>query len=265
MITSRGCPFRCIFCDHSVFGKSYRTHSAEYVINEIEDIIKKYKVKELSFADDNFMLDHNRVRKICDLIKERDIDITWTCQGHVGNSNLELFKQMKKSGCWLFHMGIESGNAKVLKDIKKDITKEQVISTTKTAKKAGIQTWGFFILGHPTDTYNTMMDTINFASFLPLDYVGFNIAVPYPGSELYKIAKKYGTFKNKCFSDYMVDPNDPVFIPKTTTKEELLTLKRRAYRKFYMRPSQIFNHIKNIENLHDIEKYLLGAINLIKR
>lgn len=265
MITSRGCPFRCIFCDHSIFGKSYRTHSAEYVIDEIESLVEKYKIKEISFSDDNFMLDRDRVKKINNLIKERNLNITWTCQGRVGNADLELFKQMKKSGCWLFHMGIESGNSKVLKDIKKDITKNQVIETTKIAKKAGIQTWGFFILGHPTDTYDTMMDTINFAASLPLDYVGFNIAVHYPGSELYKTAKKHGKFKSNNFSDYMVDPNNPVFIAKNTTKEELMYLKRLAYRKFYFRLNLMINHLRNIENIHDIEKYIYGAINMLKR
>ncbi|MDD5650162.1 MAG: radical SAM protein, partial [Candidatus Nanoarchaeia archaeon] len=163
IISSRGCPFQCIFCDRNIFGNKFRARSAKNVLEEVDYLIKNYKVKEIKFIDDTFTINKQRVLDICKLLMERKYNLIWSCSIRADTVDKELLTTMKKAGCWFVSLGVESGNEKVLRDIKKNLTKDQIRNACKLAKEAGLKTRGFFIIGHPTDTKETIRETIDFA------------------------------------------------------------------------------------------------------
>lgn len=257
MITSRGCPFNCLFCDR-VFGKKYRTHSPSYVVAEIEHLVSKYGIREIHFVDDLFLLSPERTKEICKLIEERGMDISWSCNGRINvlHKYKELIPIIKKAGCWYISFGLESGNQKVLDFIRKKITLEQTRDVIKWVHDAGIMTRGFFMIGHPVDTKETIRDTINFAKSLPLDGVQFSVTLPYPGTELYDVAIQHGTFDQDAYDRMSsMTPGDPVYVPEGLTKEYLKNIQRQAYREFYFRPSYMRRQLKNIKDIASLKKY----------
>jgi len=153
MITTRGCPYACLFCEH-VFGRKYRGHSAEYIINEIEHLQKEYGIKEIQFVDDTFLLDPQKIKTFCNLILEKGIDLTWSCHGRIDviYQNMELINLIKKAGCWYISFGIESGNKDILTFLRKGINFKQVNEVINQVNKSGIFTKGYFMIGNPTET-----------------------------------------------------------------------------------------------------------------
>ena len=198
-ITSRGCPYNCVFCSiHLHMGRKWRAHSAEYVINHIDYLVKKYGVKHISFEDDNFTLDMDRITKILQGIIQRNLKITWDTPNGVRADRLDenLARLMKKSGCQELIFGVESGDQQVLnKIIKKNLNLEAVIKAVKICQKLKIKTQAFFVIGFPGEKINDMRKTMDFALSLRKKYgvkSGLLIATPLIGTELYDICKKNG-------------------------------------------------------------------------
>jgi len=257
IISSRGCPNRCIFCDNSISRKKVRMHSPERVVKEIELLINKYGVKELDFVDDNFTLDPERILNICKLIRDKDISISWRCLARVDTISKALLKEMKKSGCWLIAYGIESGNQNILNYIQKDINLNQIKKAVKLTNEAGIETFAYFMLGFPIDTKQTIDDTIKFALSLNLDYITFNKTVIYPGTKLYKTLleshsiDKINWFENSLKYTY--------YHPNISSKE--LEFKRRgAYLHFYIRPSYLFKKLRRVNSFTQVIKLNMQLI-----
>lgn len=197
MVTSRGCPHRCIFC--SIFltmGRTFRTRSPEHVVNEIEHWYNKYGYRRFAFNDDVFNFDKERVKKICDLIVERGLKIQWELRNgiRVDKVDLEMFQKMKKAGCIYIAFGIESGVQDVLNKMKKGATIEQIKRAAQLAHEAKLPAGGFFIIGLPGDNMENFKQTLKLAQELPLEEVRFYSALPYIGTEFYDIAKKNGWF-----------------------------------------------------------------------
>lgn len=188
VMTSRGCPFTCDFCSRPVFGNRFRTRSAENIVDEVE------KVQELGydriwFADDCFTLNRKRLIDICDEITRRGIGISWECLSRVDTIDSETATKMREAGCIRLYFGIESGNDQVLRLMQKQITTNQARRAVITAKHSGIQVGAFFIIGYPNETDQTILDTVKFASSLPLDYLSFTMPYPIPGTPLYERVK----------------------------------------------------------------------------
>ncbi len=268
VITSRGCPYNCLFCTR-VFGKFYREHSAEYVVNEVEHLINKYKIKEIHFVDDLFIFNKKRIEKICQLIKERKIDITWSCNARIDiiYNNMDIIKKIKNSGCWYISFGIESGNEDVLKYIRKGITLHQVRAVVNKLHKYGIFTKGYFMIGHPIDTKKSVEDTIRFAKSIPLDGVQFSLTVPYPGSELFEVAKKQkkSFFDSDNYNNMSSHSNTPVYVPDGLSMEYLKKIQKRAYKDFYFRHEYILRQMLKIKNIITLKKYVRSGLNYLKR
>ena len=257
MVTSRGCPYGCIFCDKSVFGRSYRTHSPGYVVDEIEMLINEFKINEIWFVDDTFTLDNKRAEKICDMIVERGLDVNWSCLGQVSSVSPDLLKAMAKAGCWLISYGIESGNQAILDNAKKCITLKQVEQAVRWTRDAGIESKGFFILGLPKETIQTMDDTINFAKSLPLDQALFTIATPMPNTEMYSYAVENNLmFEGVDWSQHTM--LNPIYAPLGLTGEILQKKNREGWYKFYLRPGYILSQILNLRSLDDLKRKLIG-------
>jgi len=263
IVTSRGCPNKCTFCDHGVFGNRFRGHSAKRIIDEIKMLIKDFDAKEISIVDDNFTVDKMRVFEFCRLLKKNRITIPWNARISGNTITKKMLKVMKETGCWYIEIGIETGSPRVLKDIKKGTTLEKIEDTVKYANKIGIEVKGFFIIGNPTDTKESIEQTIKFAKKIPLTDIVTTIFTPFPNTEAYSQSKKYGKILHNLdwtkFNNWEV-----VFLPKNLTKEQIEYYLKRFYREFYFRPAIIWRHLKQINNWLAIKRYFRGAKVLIK-
>ena len=263
-ITSRGCPYHCIFCDNNVFGYTFRGHNPEYVVNEMELLRYKYKMKEIMFYDDTFTLNKKRVLDICDEIIKRKLDLIWSAGARVNTVDKNLLSKMKKAGCWNVSYGIETGNPRIMKFIKKGIDLSQVRKIVKESVDVGLEVRGLFMLGHPTETSKTLRDTIEFAKSLPFHSVNFTITHPVMGTELYGIADKYGYFNREKPEEGTGHPSDPIFVPHGLTKKKLLDAQRKGYLEFYLNPIRILRILGKINSLHDIKRYSRGFPVILK-
>ncbi|MCP4162182.1 MAG: radical SAM protein [Deltaproteobacteria bacterium] len=258
MITSRGCPYQCIFCDNNTFGRKTRFFSAEYVVEEIKDVIKNYGAKEIAFLDDTFVIDKKRLYKIFELLNNENIKFPWTCMTRVNNVDYEILKFMKDNGCWQIRFGIESGNQEVLDFIKKGITLKQVRDVTKWCRELKMVTTGFFMIGHHIDTKDTIDDTIKFALSLPLTDITATINTPIPGTESYNKARNYGTYDEKDWTS--LNYWTPIFVPKELSREYMLEKQSEIYRRFYIRPQIIYRQLLKIRSLKTLLSLVKSAM-----
>jgi radical SAM superfamily enzyme YgiQ (UPF0313 family) len=238
-LSSRGCPGQCIFCA-KLYGNCLRSYSSERLIKVVGYLMKNYGIKHIDFYDDNFVIFRERLKKFCGYIIENDIDITWTCLSRVDHINEEILKLMYNAGCRKLEFGIESGNQKILDFERKGITLEQIRRAVEMTKEAKIEAAGFVILGHPNETKETMKETIDFVKSLWLNDCFFSYMTPYPGTELYKIAKKYGKFKE----DWSIMNQGSIsFIPRGLTENDLREYYKKGMIEFYFRPRIIFHYL----------------------
>lgn len=236
LITSRGCPFGCIFCTiHLVMQRGWRSRSPHRVIEEIEFLINNYGIEHLDIEDDNFTLDKDRAKKILDLMAEKKINIQWSTPNGIRADTVdeELIEKMKASGCTRTIVAPESGNQHVVdKIIKKGIDLEKVVQTVKWCKKYKLLTEAFFVLGFPGETIAQMNDTIRYAKKLKklgVDDCAFYIATPFFGTELYKIAKENGYLDKDITSDKLNTLSGEVLIETADfTKAELVNIWQQA-------------------------------------
>ena len=262
VISARGCPNKCIFCDTSVFSRQIRFHSAEYVLEMIGYLVKRFGVREVVFEDDQFLIKKGRVAEICEGFLTAKWGISWCCSGRVNSVNdLELLKLMKRSGCWQISYGIESGNQHILNFAKKGITIEQIERAVRLTRESGILSKGYFIFGLPHENEKSMKNTIRFAKSIPLNDMSIFTLTPFPGSEMYDIAEKHGTIEKDFEKMNLLDV---VYVPNGLSKENLLDFQRRFMREFYMRPRIIVNYVgrllKNPSNLLNMVRAFKGFV-----
>ncbi|MDO8785477.1 MAG: radical SAM protein [Syntrophales bacterium] len=234
VVTSRGCPNRCTFCGHSVFGRTFRQRSPENIAAEIELLYHHYLVREIAFVDDTFTILPERIFDLFRILNHKSIRFPWTCMSRINTVVFETIKFMKDQGCWHISFGIESGNADILRLIRKDISLAETKKVVGWCRQLGIRTKGFFIIGHPGETLTTIDQTIRTALDLPLDDVVVTLNTPLPGTEQYQTATDYGSMERGNWSRFNMW--NPVFVPKGLTKEILLGKHREFYRRFYLRP-----------------------------
>jgi anaerobic magnesium-protoporphyrin IX monomethyl ester cyclase len=234
MITSRGCPYNCIFCSiHVVMGKKWRGRSPENVIEEIENVVQTYHVKQIDFLDDNMTLNTKRMAAICDLIVKRGLDIEWYTPNGIRADTLDenLLRKMKASGCKKIRIAPESGVQRVVdKIIKKDLDLKKVENAVILSKKVGIKVGCFFIIGLIGETKEDIEATIKYAyklKKLGADSFYFSYATPLYGTELYEQAKS-GGFIRDCFSDEALAAVEPLIETPEFTADDLRELCARA-------------------------------------
>lgn len=244
MMSSRGCPFNCTFCASSkICGKKWRGKSPERVLEQIKLLRKDYGVREIEMLDDTFVLDKSRAEKICDLIIDEDLDVSWSCSSRVDTINQSLAEKLKEAGCHTIYLGIESGVQEILDRLKKGITIEQVRNTVNSIKEVGLNAMGSFILGAPGETKKQLGKTVDFAKELGLTLAQFTVFTPYPGTEAYENAEKDDSIETKDWSKFTT--MEPVMKRKELDRDELKNSMRLAYLQFYLRPSYVWKAIKN--------------------
>ena len=250
MITSRGCPGRCIYCAvKTVWGKKWRCRSPQNVVDEIEFLMKKYDVGEIHFLDDSISVKKKRLEGICDEILSRKIDIKWTTPNGIAIWLLDetLVKKMKKAGCYRLTFGLESGNAETLQYLGKKYNLDHAKRVIKYAHRIGLWTIGTFIIGSPYEKIESIEDTLNLALESYLDFAVFYIANPFPGTDMYEIYKKEG---------FLTDFADDQIVRGTDTKyfshKELIELQGKAFSSFLksrvLKPWRFLNKIRSVED-----------------
>jgi anaerobic magnesium-protoporphyrin IX monomethyl ester cyclase len=261
MITSRGCPGRCTFCKGNFLGEKIRFKSAKKIIDEIMFLQKNYGIKDITFYDDTFTTNRMRVKEICSLILQNEIDLTWCCFSRVDTVDLELLKEMQKAGCYQVMYGVESGDEEILKNLNKKIDFKKVEETVLATKKAGMEVRLAFMIGNPGDTEETIKKTIKYAIFLDPDLVTFNIATPYPGTEMFDWAEKNNCLIHKNWTEY--DLSKPVMNLPTVSSEKVIEYYKKAYRQFYLRPGYILKRMIKIRSWEDFKRNLIPFMSFI--
>ncbi|MFH1328016.1 MAG: radical SAM protein [Candidatus Bathyarchaeota archaeon] len=205
IISSRGCPFQCIFCSQT-FGRTWRGHSAKYVISEIQEMVERHGLRSLRFMDDNPFVKKDRMIEICDLIIDRGlfkkINIDFNSGIRADLIDDELLIKMKKASVKTVYIGLESADENVLKGIKKGVTAEQVKEAVNLCKKHHIFVEIFVTIGMPNDSFEANKRTIDFAKKMNVDLVIPAIAMPYPGTPLFDWVDKSGRWLNKDYSTW---------------------------------------------------------------
>lgn len=249
MISSRGCPYSCIFCDKNVFGSRWRARSAEQVLSEIDTVVKDYGVQTLIFYDDLFTLKPDRLRAICEGLIARKYNLTWKAEGRVDLADAELLRLMRRAGCDTLAYGVESANPKGLEYLGKRTTPDQIRKAFQATRAAGIKTVGYFILGIPVETYEDALRTIRFATEIKTDYAQFSILSPMPGTRLYKEAVERGWYREIAAQN--VNDKDrlrPVVISENWDEGRLIAIVRQAHRMFYLRPGYVWHSLVGIRS-----------------
>jgi len=234
MITSRGCPFRCSFCDKSVGGSRWRARTAIEVVDELVHMNREFGIQFVNFYDDNFTLHRARVVAICEEILGRGLRISWKCEGRVDGVDLELLQLMKKAGCITVAYGVESGNAKSLALLRKDVSIEKSRQAFAETKQAGLRSLAYMILGVPGETAADVRASIRFSKDLKADYVQFSSLTAMPGTDITAQFASKSSVKN---------PLDRDIQRETLTdlhEEELSMLMKEAWVGFYLRPRSLF-------------------------
>lgn len=260
ILTSRGCSGKCTFCDLSLFRNYCRSFSAEYVLEMIRVLRDNYGIREISIHDDNFLMYRPRLLKLCELLIDKEWNLSWSCNGRVDQVTPEVLHFMHRAGCWQIGYGIESGSDEILERIKKGVNLEQITRAVHWTREAGIRVRGYFMLGCPGETRETIMKTINFAKTSGVDDFQITYFTPFPGSESFRNAEKYGKFTK----DYRrMNTWFPVFIPEALTRETLESYYRKAFREFYLRPKTIWSYLKMVRNTRHFLHLLQGLRGLL--
>jgi len=192
VLSSRGCPYNCSYCFKGIAGRTYRQRSPEQLLDELSQLVTEYGYHNVYFVDDLFTFDAEWVTAVANGMLDRDLDLRWQCLSRVDRVTLQELQLMQRAGCRELHYGIESGNPEVLAQIGKHITMEQVRDAVRWTRQAGILAKGYFMLGLPGDTEETMRQTIQFAGELDLDQAMFSLTTPFPGTRLWEeAAQKY--------------------------------------------------------------------------
>ena len=266
LITSRGCVFWCDFCSTvRMFGRGYRWRSPKNVVDEMQLVHDKYGVEQVTFYDDAFSVDRNRVLKICEELHARKLDMTWDCGTRVDMVDRDLLKTMRDAGCIAVWLGVESGSEAILGAMNKKIKLDQTRLAYKTAHDVGLMTIANVVLGFPGETEQTAKETIRFVKELNPDDVGFYVATPYPGTPMYDQVIKNGWLRVTDFDKY--DTAGPTFETPWLSMEKLAEIRYKAYQQFYLRPGYVFKMMRRggtygISAVKTSGAYLLRALHL---
>jgi len=266
MFSSRGCPFKCTFCNRAHLGKVFRARSAKNVVDEMEEC-KRKGIEEIFIYDDTFTIKRQRVIDICSEIKNRDLKINWDVRARVDTVDKEMLKEMKETGCQRIHYGVEAGTQKILNILRKGITLKQAEKAFELTKKAGIETLAYFMIGSPQETKEDILQTIKFAKKIKPDFVCFSITTPYPLTELYSLGLKEKILPYDYWQKFAQNPQ-PDFVPfvweEKISRQELFSLLKKAYRSFYLRPSYVLQKILQIKSVRELLNKAKTALGVLK-
>lgn len=256
MFTSRGCPFKCSFCNRPHLGKKFRAHSAERVIEEFENCLS-LGIHEFLIYDDTFTVNKRRVKDVCRVAIEKKLDIGFDIRARVDTIDEEMLILLKKAGCRGIHYGIEAGTEKILKVLNKGISLDKAKEVFDLTKKHKMQTLAYFMIGAPTETIDDINETFRVARWLKPDFLHMTILTPFPGTPIYLDGLDSGAIKIDYWREFSKNPTKefvPPFWDENFSKEQLQELIVKGYKSFYIRPSYIIKKIFSVNSLGEFRR-----------
>ena len=265
IISSRGCPYQCSYCDRSVFNRGFRFNSPEYIVEHLTMLNRDYGIRHVFFYDDLFTTDRRRVAEFCELKEKRRLSVGYNCIARLEHVDRELLQLLKRSGCWQVNFGIESGDPEVIKKHRKFYGLDEVQRKLQLVKDTGMRVKGLFMVGLPGETEASIRRTIDYALALPLDEINVTMFTPFPGAPVYPTIREHGTFNEEW---PLMNCVNPVFIPHGMTREQLQSLYDEFIRRFYRRtrihwgyttmlwksPHSILSFLKNLPAIIRLER-----------
>ncbi len=244
IVTSRGCPAGCTYCiKHVSYQYTVRLRSPQSLMEELWQL-KKLGMNNIHMYADLFTVNREQVMGLCQRMIDEKINIKWTCNSRVDYVDEEMLALMGKAGCRLISWGIESGNEEILKKARKGADPAKAERALRWARQAGIMNWGYFIIGLPGETEETIRDTIEFAKKLPLDIALFHVAAPYPGTPFFFQVVKNNWFRPGTRWEQVDMDKGTVLDYENLSAERLLYWQRRAFREWAFRPGPILTYLK---------------------
>lgn len=259
---ARGCPFHCFFCLATpVSGAKVRTRSPENIVAELKECVEKYNIKNFLFWSDIFNFNREWTLELCQKIIESGLKITWSSNTRADTMDDEMAKMMYKSGCRLVSIGVESGSQKMLDNIGKKITLDDIRNTVKILKKNKIKIYNYFVIGLPWETEETVEETIKFAIELDSNFISFYTATPLPGTKYFAYA-----MLNKLVDgnlDFRSAYYEPVVRSEHLSKERIFELHKQAVKRFYLRPKFILKTLLSLRSFAEVKNYFIAGMNLL--
>ncbi len=268
IITSRGCPFQCAFCDRplSPITSRFRYRSPANVVDELEECIG-LNIKDFLFYDDTFTVKRDRVLAICEEILLRDLKIRWDIRTRVDLVDAEMLRMMKKAGCQAIHYGVEAGNDRILKIINKGFSVSKVREIFRLTQTIGIETLAYFMIGLPYERESDIQDTFDLARELKPDYAHISIFSPYPGTALYNMGLENGIIKEDIWRDFASDPKDGFRIPvweEYFTRDQLYEMIVKFYKSFYLRPFYWMSRLTRIRSGAEFQRKIRAGLSVAR-
>lgn len=268
MMSSRGCPMKCVFCDRPHLGKTFRFRSAGSVVDEMEDCVAR-GIGEIFMYDDTFSINRRRILDIRDEILHRGLKVNWDVRARADNLDEEVAAAMKEAGVVRMHIGVESGSQRVLDAMQKGITVEQAYEAFELCRKFGVTGLAYFMMGNPGETREDVELTMKFIRDCAADYAHIAVTTPFPGTQLYRMGLERGVFSRDHWKEFAADPNESFHPPPWTENfegEQLERMRRRGYRLFYSRPGRVLRQLAGIRSFREFKtKTSLGLKMLFGR
>jgi len=264
MSTSRGCPFKCSFCQSSWEAVYWRQRSAEKVFEEVRLLYERYGVRHIYFQDDDFCANPDRVIAICRMIKEAKLDLAWECLTRVTQAKEDMLKEMAEAGCRTILYGVETGYEEGFKRINKPISLQMVIGAVRRTQEHGILVRTSYIMGFPWEGEKEMRETIRFAKKVDADLTYFNIINPYPGTPIYDEIVSKGLFLDpENFDNHIIHGTDPMIRTEKLTAKQVRYWVGRAVLEFYLRPSFLLRRLFKVRSWQEFKANFAGGNDLL--
>ena len=265
---SRGCPYHCFFCLASpVSGTNVRMRSPENIIRELRLCIEKYGIRDFIFWSDIFSMSKQWVMELCRAIIDSGLKFTWSANTRADTIDIEMAEYMRKAGCVMVSVGVESGNQEILNKTGKGITIEQIRETFRIFKKAGLKTLAYYLIGLPWETRETAEETIRFSIELDSDFASFFTVTPLPGTRFFEYVLENGLFDTGV--DIIQLYEDSYYCPTVKghylSKDEIAGLQKKAVRRFYLRPRYILKSLLRIHSWRELINYSKAALSIIRK
>ena len=260
---SRGCPYHCFFCLATpVSGPKVRVRSAENIVAEIRECVEKYDIKNFVFWSDIFNFDRDWTLNLCRKIIESGLKITWSSNTRADTMDDEMAALMYKSGCRLVSIGVESGSQRMLNNIGKRTTLDDIRNTVKILKKNKIKIYNYFVIGLPWETEETVEETVKFAIELDSNFISFYTATPLPGTKFFAYAMTNNLVEGNL--DFRSAYYQPVVKSHELSRERIFELHKLAVKRYYLRPGFIIKTLLSLRSFSEFKNYIKAGLNLIR-